>query len=213
MLSDTLNLMAVHHAADLIDRDQNADDLQYLKDQVAQQQGDSEEPVTVHDVVNLLWKYSTKNGKKLKQKKKKEKQKVYNKLMDSHMHSDNAHLDYMDSLYSNGDDGQYQVEEVQSGGHTMESLGSWFLAEEIPNDGTADQNHILWTVLGFNIDIIVIITCLAFLCCKCLCGFGVFKLIKSWIDHRRKQKESELLRESDIESNRVDVNDIYPVQS
>ena len=207
--------MAIHHAADLIDHEDSADDLHVLKAQVAQQsqhsrgsESEDSQPVTMHDVVNLLWKYSTDNGQATKQKDSNGKTKVYYQLMNSRMHPHHAHVDYVDSLHFNygadrlDDDGQYPVGDGQSAG-TMESLGSWFLTEERQSDGIVDSDHILWTVLGFNIDIIVIVTCLAFLCCKCLCGFGVFKVVKSWIDHRRKQTESQLLRETDSESNQT----------
>merc|ERR1719419_1529360 len=96
LLSDTLNLMAIHHAADIIDDEQNTDDLHVLKEQ----NHENERPVTIHDVANLLWKHSTKNGEELQQRDSSGKRRVYHQLMDSQMPSDRAHSEYTDTLHN-----------------------------------------------------------------------------------------------------------------
>merc|ERR1712032_286422 len=172
--------MAVQHAADIINHDQHADDLHRLKAQVAEHH-DDDDPVSMHDVVNLLWKRSTKNGKKIKQKDYKGKQKVYNKLLNSR--AGNADFEYSDRV--NGIDthigfDEYNVDSRQN----MNQMESWMGLFADSEDTKAvhsetAENHMLWALLGFNIDIIVLISCLAVLLCKVLCGLGVFKVTKT----------------------------------
>ena len=210
-MTDTLNLIAIHHASDLINqKEKKRDDLQRLKDK-AKPHRDTK-PVTMDDVVNLLWKHSTKNGTELKQKNQNGKERVYHQLLKHKKKrgkSHHAHLDYVDTLNvaNHGMDemnDQYFLMDNGQDIESMQSMRSWMRMDGGSSDGyavnraTADEDHMLWALVGFNLDMMVIITCLAVLLCKILCGLGACKVIKLWIDRRRKRPETELQRESEI---------------